>query len=149
MSPAAANAALTLTVEVETIMGTLCDLLDRETDAVKVADFNAFKTMQDDKFALLTRYRSLMDTLQRQAPMLKGVDNAATERLRNATRRFKTSTARNAQALEAGRASMQRIVDRIVRTARDTVHGNRQAYTKKGMTSSPKSPLSLQMDEVF
>ncbi|MCB1538895.1 MAG: hypothetical protein H6865_05765 [Rhodospirillales bacterium] len=140
---------MTLTSEVEAIMDTLCGLLDRESNAVKGADFVTFKSVQEDKFAMLTRYKSLMETLQRQAPALKGGDQALRERLRLAGERFSAAAERNARVLEAGRNSMQRIVDRIVRSARETVHADRQTYTRKGRAGTTQAPLSIQVDTVL
>lgn len=150
MSPAMNNATRTLTSEVESVMETLCGLLDRESDAVQASDFNTFRSIQNDKHALLTRYRALMDTLQRQSGALKTADKAILDRLKLAAKKFKVSTDRNASALEAGRNSMQRIVDRIVKCARDTVHANRQSYTKQGHAHlGSAGPLSIQVNEVL
>jgi hypothetical protein len=54
------------------------------------------------------------------------------------------------QTLESGKQSMQRLVDRIVRGARETVHANRQSYTKDGHGKiGTKAPLSIQVDQVL
>lgn len=148
MSPAMANATMTLTSEVESLIDTLCDLLDRESAAVQQADYATFKGMQSDKVSLLTRYRAIMDTLTRQKAQLESADAAITDRLKAVARKFAISADRNTRALDAGRASMQRIVDRIVRAARETVHGNSQVYKRNGTTSARMS-LSIQVDEVL
>ena len=148
MSPAMTNATITLTAEVESLMGTLCALLDRESEAVQTSDFDAFRAIQNDKFAMLTRYRALMETLQRQSSLFSKTDTVVLDRLKTISAKLKDSTARNGQALEAGRNSMQRIVDRIVRCARETVHANRQSYTSAGRAGA-QSPFSLQVDEVL
>ncbi len=150
MSPAAINATITLTSEVESIMATLTDILDRESQAVQASDFKAFRGIQNDKFAMLTRYRSMMDTLARQTLNLSQADPKILDRLRASNEKFKTSAKRNTQALEAGKNSMQRIVDRIVRCARDHVQGSRQTYNKKGQAGTKTQlPLSLQVNEVL
>lgn len=148
MSPAMVNATLTMTSEIESLIDTLCDLLDRETDAVAKADYETFKSMQNDKVSLLTRYRAIMDTLLRQKSQLAGADDIVTKRLKAVSAKFSASAERNTRMLDAGRASMQRIVDRIVRAARETVHGNSQTYRKNGTTSARQS-LSIQVDEVL
>ena len=150
MSPAITNATITLTSEVENIMATLTDILERETTAVHASDFKSFRDIQNDKFAMLTRYRSLMDTLQRQTPNLSQADPKVIERLQVSRDKFRDAAVRNGSALEAGRNSMQRIVDRIVRCARDTVHGSRHTYNKKGESGTKTQiPLSLQVNEVL
>jgi len=149
MSPAMTNATLTLTSEVESLIDTLCDLLDRETDAVKNSDFETFKSMQKDKVSLLSRYRAIMETLQRQKAQFAGADAVITERLKATAEKFTASAARNTQMLESGRASMQRIVDRIVRAARETVHGQSHVYRKNGTSAGPRGALSIQVDEVL
>jgi hypothetical protein len=149
MSPAMTNAAITLTAEVESIMSTLCDLLDRESEAVRTSDFDAFRDMQSDKLAMLTRYKSIVETLQRQSATLSSADAALLERLKKSSKKFLESSDRNTRTLEAGRQSMQRIIDRIVRGARETVHANRQSYNKQGHANGMQSPLCIQMDEVL
>jgi hypothetical protein len=150
MSPAVTNATITLTTEVENVMLTLTDILDRESDAVQASDFRAFRDIQSDKFAMLSRYRSLMDTLQRQSASLSLVDSRVIDRLRASSEKFRLSTDRNAKALDSGRASIQRIVDRIVRTARDTIHANRQTYNRKGYADAKTQiPVSIQVNEVL
>ena len=150
MSPAITNATSTLTSEVETILNTLTDVLERESEAVQTSNFKSFREIQNDKFAMLTRYRSLMDTLTRQTSMLSKSDPRVLDRLRASNEKFRAAAGRNSQALEAGRNSMQRIVDRIVRCARETIHGNRQTYDKKGYSNAKTAlPLSLQVDQVL
>lgn len=150
MSPAATNATITLTSEVENLMGTLCDLLNRESDAVQQSNFPAFREIQDDKFALLTRYHCLMETLQRQSGVLSKADPKVLDRLRASSEKFKAATQRNSKTLESGKNSMQRIVDRIVRCARDAVHGDRQTYNKRGISGAKtQSPLSIQINQVL
>ena len=80
MSPAMANATTTLTSEAESLMSTLCDLLDRESNAVQESDFKLFRSIQDDKFAMLTRYRALMDTLHHQSKTITGANAIITDR---------------------------------------------------------------------
>jgi PP-loop superfamily ATP-utilizing enzyme len=150
MSPAVTNATITLTSEVENVMSTLVDILDRESEAVRVSNFASFREIQNDKFSMLSRYRSLMETLQRQTDSLSKVDPKVIERLRASSEKFKVSAKRNTLALESGRNSMQRIVDRIVRCARDTIHGDRQSYNKKGQArTNTQLPLSVQVNEVL
>lgn len=150
MSPAMTNAAITLTSEVETVLGTLADLLDRESDAVQASEFDVFKGLQNDKFALLSRYRALMETLKYQAPHLKNAGDTITSRLTTATEHLQSSIKRNTATLERGAASMQRITDRIVRTARDHIYADRQSYKQDGRSGiTAKTPVSMRIDEVL
>lgn len=149
-SIAATNAAETLAAEAETILSALCGLLDRETEAVKAADFESFKEMQADKCAMLARYKALNDTLKKQSATIKALNDAMKDRLRETTKRFQTSSDRNLKALEAGRASMQRISERIIRCARETVHATRQTYNRNGYSSlNAQTAVSLKVDEVL
>jgi len=150
MSPAMTNAAITLTSEVESVLATLSDLLDRESDAVQDCDFGSFRDMQNDKFAMLTRYQALMETLKYQAPHLKDAGETVTSRLTSVTSRLQNSLKRNAETLERGSASMQRITDRIIRAARETVYADRQSYKNDGRSNlTPGAPLSIRVDEVL
>ncbi len=150
MSPAMNNAATTLASETESVIGMLCDLLDRETGAVTQADFKAFAAMQNDKIMMFGRYKSLMETLTRQNAMLKEADAAITTRIKILINRFQETVSTNSKALETGRQSMQRITDRIVRTARETVYADRQTYNSKGASGyNTKTPLNLKVNEVL
>ncbi|HEY8964150.1 MAG TPA: hypothetical protein VIN59_06795 [Alphaproteobacteria bacterium] len=150
MSPAMTNAAITLTSEVENVLGTFADLLDRESDVVQVCDFEGFKSLQNDKFALLSRYRALMETLKYQGPQLKGAGEAITNRLNAATIRLQESAKRNTTTLERASGSMQRITDRIVRAARETIYADRQTYNGNGRSAlNPAIPVSMQINEVL
>lgn len=150
MSPAMTNAVITLTSEVENLMGMLSDLLDRESEAVQSSDFETFRGMQNDKMALFSRYKSLMDTVQRQGSTLKSAGDPVTERLKKSIARFQSSAEKNAQTLEGGTKSMKRILERIVRATRETVHGSRQTYNKSGSVDSKSNgPLCIKVDEVL
>jgi acetylglutamate kinase len=144
------NAANTMAAEAENLLSALCDLLDRETTAVRASDFEGFKNLQADKFAMLTRYKSLMDTIKTQSHVFKNVSDTLKKQLQDAAARFEKSTTHNIKALDAGSKSMQRITDRIIRCARDTVHATRQTYNNHGNSSiNSKTPVSLKLDEVL
>lgn len=150
MSPAMTNAAITLTSEVEAVLGTFAALLDRESEVVQASDFDAFQSMQNDKFAMLTRYRALMETLKYQAPQLKAAGEPVAERLNAATARLQESVKRNAGALDRASNSMKRITDRILTAARETLYADRQSYRKDGRSNlNPATPVSMRLDEVL
>lgn len=148
MTPAMANATLTLTGEIETIIDSLINLLDLEVDAIKSADFKSFTALQNDKVALLTRYKALIETTQKQSSNLQTAPDTIKERLREAAQKLDASLQVNKAALEGGLSSMQRIMDRVVNAARETLNQSRTTYTKAGRTSGGTT-LSITMDEVL
>lgn len=150
MSPAMTNAAITLTSEVESVLGAFADLLDLESDAVQSSDFDTFKGLQNDKFAMLSRYRALMETLKYQAPHLKSADQSITARLNSATTRLQTSVTRSADTLDRASRSMQRLTERIVTAARETLYADRQSYKQDGRSGiNSTTPVSMRIDEIL
>ncbi|MBU6234479.1 MAG: hypothetical protein KGQ41_01425 [Alphaproteobacteria bacterium] len=149
MSPASNNALNTLALEAESILGTLGDLLDRETDAVRTADYTTFRDLQNDKNALYNRYRTLLEAIKLRAPQIKEAPDATAERLRKVAARFHSSVEKNMYALDAGSKSVQRVTDRIVRAARESVQ-SRQSYSPKGHAGQVAGqPISVKVDEVL
>ena len=128
MSQASLNAQKTLAAEAEAVLSSLCELLDRETDAVRSADFTTFRSIQADKHAMLARYRSLMETINKQNLTAATASEEVAARLKAIVTRFHDTAERNTKALEAGRNSIQRITDRIIKGARESVTANRTAY---------------------
>lgn len=150
MSAAMTNAALSLTQEAENLIDTLTDFLDRETQAVQAADYQVFRSMQNDKFVLLSRYQSLIETLRHQKQTFSAADNTVIERLQEKCASFATSAQRNQRALESGQKSMARILTRIVNTTRETVKADRVVYGRTGKTQyGDKSPLSIKLNETL
>jgi hypothetical protein len=150
MSQAQTNAANTLASEAETVLSALCELLDYETNAVRNADFNTFRSIQSDKHAMLARYKSLMDTVTKQSAASPPVNEVLAQRLKVIINRFHESADRNAKTLEAGRNSVQRITDRIIKGARETINANRQTYNYAGHSSANnKGPISVRVDEIL
>lgn len=150
MSQASLNAQKTLAAEAEAVLSSLCELLDRETDAVRSADFTTFRSIQADKHAMLARYRSLMETINKQNLTAATASEEVAARLKAIVTRFHDTAERNTKALEAGRNSIQRITDRIIKGARESVTANRTAYNYQGHASlNTKSPLSIKVDEVL
>lgn len=148
MSPAQTNAAITLTSEVEIVVGALSELLDRETDTIREADFQGFSDLQTDKIALLSRYRNLIETLQKQTGDFAHASDAIKQRLKICETRLRQSTSTNKVALEGGISSMTRIMNRVVNAARETINKNRTTYTKSGKTSGGGT-LSISVNEVL
>ncbi len=150
MSPASTNAAITLVSETETVMGMLSDLLDRETAAVQMSDFKECSDIQTDKIMMFNRYRNLQDTLKRQSETIRGAGEPVAKRMTDAIERMQVAAKRNAQALEVGHRTMQRLTDRIVRGARASVYAGRQTYNKQGRTSANlQAPLKLKINDVL
>lgn len=149
MSPAQANALNTLTLEAETILGTLSDLLDSETLAVRTADFSTFRNLQSDKIVLLQRYKSLIETLKTQKSALEKADEATSKRLKKSIAHFQECIHTNTNALEAGSKSIQRVTDRIIKGARDSVQG-RPTYNGYAKShTNANMAVSITVDEVL
>lgn len=148
MSPAAINATITLTNEIESVIDALAELLDRETEAVTSADFATFKVLQNDKMALMTRYRALIETTQKQTENFTTANDTIKERLQSAATRLDKSVGYNKSALEGGTRSMQRIMERVITAAKETLNEGRTTYTKGGRTSGGGT-LSISLNEIL
>ncbi len=136
-------------LEVLKVLETFSALLEKETEALKKANFKVVDTLQADKKSLAKQYHNLVTTLSARKADINTLDLTLRERLIKARTNFTITLNDNMRALEATKDSAKRLVDRILDAARSTViDENQTTYSAKGKTGSYKSALnSLSFDQ--
>jgi len=139
-----------LAQEAEHLLDTVGHFLEGETKAVQSAQFKQFLAMQTDKMSLLTRYQALVDLLKQQKSLFDKADPSIRERLKQKGAWFADIAARNRQSLEHGQISVSRLLDRIVKTTKETVKSDRVSYGRSGKALyAEQSPLSIKLNETL
>jgi hypothetical protein len=125
------------------------ELLCRETEALKKADFKAVDALQQPKRSMAEKYQSHVTALAARGEEMKALDLTARERFIQARTRFTLILNDNLKALELAKDSTRRLVGRILDTARKSVVDEKQTnYSARGQTQACKtSTLSLSLDQ--
>ena len=138
-------------LEILKLLETFGALLVRETEAMEKADFKTVDTLQADKKDLAKLYHNSVTVLNGRKEEMSGIEISLREKLVNARTRFTQTLNENMRALDSTKNSAQRLINRILDTARQTVIDERQTnYSPKGRTASYKSATnSLNIDQKF
>jgi hypothetical protein len=142
----------TLRGDVLNVLSVLDDfsaLLTAETAALKKNDFKAVDALQAHKRELAKRYHDMIVTLAAKPETLSGVEVPLRERLIKARTEFTRLLQENLTVLENMKKSTQRLVDRILDVARQSVTEDRHhAYAHTGKAEAARSTsLSLSLDK--
>lgn len=141
-----------LRADVMNVLSVLDDfsaLLTAETAALKSSDFEAVDCLQAHKRELAKRYHDMIVQLSTRPDALTAVDGSLRDRLLRARTDFTSLLQENLTVLENVKKSTQRLVDRILDVARQTVTDDRHhAYAASGKTQAARSSsLSLTIDK--
>lgn len=147
-----AKAKLPLQTEVLDILSVLEDfskLLNTETLALKKSDFQTMDSLQQDKKDIARKYQDMVTSLSARQSEMASLDGALRERLIMTRMRFTHILQDNMLALEHMKRSTQRLVNRILDVARDSVtEDTHHKYSASGkMQSTKSSSLSLSLDQ--
>lgn len=125
------------------------NLLLKETDALKKADFRLVDLLQEDKRHYAKQYHAAVTSLSSRRAEVAALDLGLQERMIKARTNFTLILNDNLRALEASKDSARRLVDRILDTARKAVTDELQTnYSAKGRTQAYKTAsLSLSIDQ--
>jgi len=142
----------TLRGEVLEVLGVLDDfsaLLNAETAALRKNDFAAVDGLQAHKRALAKQYQDVIVKLSARPEALSAVEVPLRERLIRTRTEFTRLLQENLTVLENMKKSTQRLVDRILDVARQSVSEDRHhAYASSGRAESARSTsLSLSIDK--
>ena len=152
MTTQTATTTLPLKTEVLNILTVLEDfskLLMDETLALKKSDFKIMDDLQSSKRSLAKTYQELVTSLSARQGEMSGLDGDLRERLIMTRMRFTHILQDNMLALENMKRSTQRLVNRILDVARDSVtEETHHKYSASGKMQSVKSSsLSLSLDQ--
>lgn len=152
MTTQTATQTLPLKTEVLNVLAVLEDfskLLTDETLALKSSDFKTMDDLQPQKRNLAKTYQDMVTSLSGRQGEMSGLDGDLRERLIMTRLRFTHILQDNMVALENMKRSTQRLVNRILDVARDSVTENtHHKYSAGGKMQSVKSSsLSLSLDQ--
>ncbi len=124
-------------------------LLEKETKALRQADFKTVDSMQDAKKQMAKTYQTHVAGLHQRKADIVNVELTLREKLIKARIGFTTILNENLRAIEAAKDSSKRLVDRILEAAREAAMEDKtNAYTARGrMNTQIKSPLSISVNQ--
>ncbi len=121
-------------------------LLEAETDALRSTQFDVVERLQGDKKSLAGMYQKQVTMLHDRGDEVATVDPSMKEKLIRARTQFTAVLQENLEALEAVRTSCQRLVNGIVRAARDAVV-DQPNYSAAGQTGNAGTgPVSISVN---
>ncbi len=132
-----------------TVLENFSKLLMDETLALKKADFQTMDHLQPQKREIAKAYQVMVTSLSQRQSEMSGLEGELRERLIMTRMRFTHILQDNMLALETMKRSTQRLVNRILDVARDSVtEDTHHKYSASGKMQSVKSSsLSLNLDQ--
>lgn len=122
-------------------------LLELETAALKASDFPVFESLQQDKITFAQNYQDSILAFEEDLDILKNLDDASKDKLRQAHARFTVVADENQSTLQASKNVSERIVTLIMDAARKTVSEG-PAYNAGGIQDlSAKIPVHFKLNE--
>lgn len=149
-TPAAKTDALRGDVmNVLSVLDDFSHLLKQETEALRKNDFQTVDALQAHKRELAKRYHDMITLLSTQPNALMSVEPTLRDRLVKARTDFTRLLQENLTVLENVKKSTQRLVDKILDVARQSVTDERHhAYAASGKAQAARSSsLSLSIDK--
>lgn len=126
-------------------------LLEKETSALRKANFKAVDGLQEEKKNMARSYQTHVSALHSKKAEIINIDMPLREKLINARIGFTTVLHENLRAIDAAKDSSKRLVDRILEAAREAaLEDKTNAYTARGrMNNQTKAPLSISLNQQF
>jgi len=136
-------------MNVLSVLDDFSHLLKQETEALRKNDFQTVDALQAHKRELAKRYHDMITLLSTQPNALMGVEPTLRDRLVKARTDFTRLLQENLTVLENVKKSTQRLVDKILDVARQSVTDERHhAYAASGKAQAARSSsLSLSIDK--
>ena len=134
--------------EMLAVIAAFSNLLVKETEALKKADFKTVDTLQADKKLFAKQYHAKVTALAEHRGELQGLELSLREKLMQERTRFNMVLSDNMKALELAQNSTKRLVNHILEAARHSVMKDQQTnYSSAGKTTTYKSATtSLAID---
>lgn len=149
-APAAKTDALRGDVmNVLSVLDDFSNLLQQETGALRKNDFDTVEGLQAHKRELAKRYHDMIVQLAAEPKALLNVEPGLRDKLVLARTDFTRLLQENLSVLENVKKSTQRLVDKILDAARQSVTDERHhAYAASGKAQAARSTsLSLSLDQ--
>lgn len=137
--------------EILSVITAFSNLLVKETEALRKADFKTVDTLQADKRVFAKQYDAKVIALVARKDELLTLDLAVREMLVKERTRFNKVLSENMHALELAQNSTKRLVNRILEVARQSIMDEQQTnYSKTGKTMAYSSASkSLTIDQTL
>ena len=124
-------------------------LLEKETAALNVSDFNTFEALQDQKYDLAQTYQDKILAFEEHVEQLQEMPEESKDKLRASHSRFTLAAEENQTALQAASKISERVVNLIIDAAKRTVMDTPN-YGAAGMQDlSSKIPVHFKLNEVL
>jgi len=135
--------------EMMAVIVAFSSLLEKETEALKKADFKTVDTLQADKKLFARQYHAKVEALAAHRNELPALELALREKLVKERSRFNTVLSDNMYALELAQNSTKRLVNHILDAARHAVMERQQTnYSSGGKATTYKTAsTSLSIDQ--
>jgi len=118
-----------------------------ENEALEQSDTHRFISLQDRKLAAARNYQlGARQILERRAE-LKKIDPALKQNLAQMQEEFSEITAKNMTALGRISKAVERLNERIMQLARETVSKDGVNYSASGSLENGQRPLSIGLNE--
>lgn len=136
-------------MNVLSVLDDFSHLLKQETEALRKNDFQTVDALQAHKREVAKRYHDMITLLSTQPNALMSVEPTLRDRLVKARTDFTRLLQENLTVLENVKKSTQRLVDKILDVARQSVTDERHhAYAASGKAQAARSSsLSLSIDK--
>lgn len=118
-----------------------------ENTALAAADTKTFLGLQDKKIAAARHYQSGAAQLLERREDLKHIDIALKQQLQDKQEEFSGIMAENLKSLDRLRGGVQRLNDRVMRSARDAAQHKNVNYSAGGELNKNQRPYSLGLSE--
>lgn len=135
------GADLALSIEQVLTKLTLC--LEKETQTILSNDKDGMNALQAEKMTLMERYKSLSESLERDKNALNQLDDDVHAHLKDISGKFQIAMQENLQAIKSAHNAVNRLVDRIMTTARRAVMQGQQQYNAQGAFAGEHSKISM------
>ena len=124
-------------------------LLEKETAALNVSDFNTFEALQDAKYDLAQSYQDAVLAFEEEVDHLPTLAESAKDKLRAAHARFTIAAEVNQTALQTAAKVSERVVNLLIGAAKRTVMDTPN-YGAGGLQDiSSKIPVHFKLNEVL
>jgi len=125
----------------------LRNVYDEENNALVAADTRRFMNLQEKKIEAAQRYHDSAAQLIDRREEFESIDPALRKRLREMHSGFSETTQRNIDGIERMNKSIQRLSDRIHKSALKMALRDAPNYRRNGMLTQQDKPVSMGINE--
>lgn len=125
----------------------LRNVYDEENNALVAADTRRFMNLQEKKIEAAQRYHDSAAQLIERREEFASIDPVLRKRLREMHSGFSETTQRNIDGIERMNKSVQRLSDRIHKSALKMALRDAPNYRRNGMLTQQDKPVSMGINE--